>query len=187
VTAPRPPLPRALVAGGGLVLLGLLAWALSGLAGGKENHSFRANGRPPATVHVTEGRTYWLAVPGGVRRLNDAGVVPSALTCTVTGSGQTTGKLAVSPVVGSGSLDTKFVNRIASFVPDSTGRVHIDCAGVGTPYVENADDTAFDWSGLLLVLAAGLLVVGVPLLLSGLRRSAPTPLPVGAGQQDEVE
>jgi hypothetical protein len=191
-SAARPPRPRALAAGTVLVLLGLLAWALSGFAGGRENHSYDANGRPPATVHVTAGHTYWLAVPGGVKRLNSAGVVPSALRCTSTGTGQATVKLAVTAVVSSGSLDTKFVNRIASFVADATGRVHVDCAGVGTPYVENADDSGFDWSGLLLVLTVALLVVGVPLLLSGLRRTPRPALPaarepVGAGEQHEVQ
>ena len=48
-----------------------------------------------------------------------------------------------------------------------TGRAHIACTGVRAVYV---DSVTGDPSGYLLLLATGALVVGVPLLLSGLRR-----------------
>ena len=170
MTAPRPQLPPRLFAGAALVLIGLVSWALYSVAAGSENHSFRPNGAPPASVRLVEGHTYWIAIPGGVARLRASGVDPAHLSCTAAPPGQAPAALKVSPVVSAGSDDTKFINRIGSFVAGRSGSVHVECQGIGVVYIDNAADSGFDWSGLWLVLAALALVVGLPLILSGLRR-----------------
>jgi hypothetical protein len=179
-----------LVMGVAVVLVGLVSWLLYGVQAGRENRSYHPNGTPPKYVRLETGHTYWLAVPGGVSRLREAGVAPTALTCTATAAGQAPGPLTVNGVVGQDTDETKFLNRFGSFVAARSARVEIRCSGLGRVYVENAADTGFDWSGLWLVLASAALVVGFPLTISGWRRrpspaeeeSAPAPR-----EYDEVE
>ena len=173
--ASRPALPKALVAGIAVVLLGVVSWGLYAIAAGRENTPYHPNAAPPSSVRLVGGHTYWLAVPGGVRSVRDIGLVPSKLSCSTSENGENgaaAAPLAVVAVVAAGSDDTKFVDRIGSFAAPGSGRFHVECSGLGTVYVENAADAGFDWSGLWLVLASAALVVGLPLVLSGLRRRA---------------
>jgi hypothetical protein len=169
--------PRALPAGVVLVVLGLAAWALYGFSAGRENTVQHPNGAPPATVRLVAGHQYWLGVPGGVGRLRAAGVDPTRLACFGAAAGRAPAGLADTPVVDANNPDTKFVDRIGSFYAARSGRFHVTCTGVGSLYVLNAADAGFEWSGLWLVLASGAMVVGFPLLLSGLRRARPAARP----------
>ena len=184
VTAPRPPLPKALVAGAVVVVLGLVSWALYGLAAGRENTAYHANAAPPYAVRLSGGHAYWLAVPGGVGRLRQAGVDPSRLACTATQAGHAATTLGLTPVVQKYADDTKFLDRVASFVAARSGRFHVACNGVGGVYVANPAGGAFDWSGLWLVLASVALAVGLPLVLSGLRRLGPRAAAEAAAPED---
>jgi hypothetical protein len=179
-------LPRALVAGGVAVVVGMLSWVLYGVTAGSENTSYHPNAKPPQYVQVTAKHTYWLAVPGGVHELLKAGLRPSAIKCSGAARGEGDADLHVAAVVQQDTDDPKLVNRIASFEAAFTGDLHVTCAGVGAVYVENADDAGFDWSGLFLVLASACLVVGLPLVLSGLRRPAAA-LPAGTGKHHQVK
>jgi len=170
VIAPRAALPQRLWAGLALVLVGLASWALYAVAAGRANTAYHPNGAPPQYVRLVGGHTYWIAVPDGIHRLRAAGLDPSKVICTAGRAGEAPGPLAVAAVVNSSTDDSKFVDRIGSFIVASTGRYHVECTSIGTVYVENAADGGFDWSGLWLVLASGALVVGLPLVLSGLRR-----------------
>lgn len=165
MSAPRPPSPRLLITGAALILLGLAAWALYAVQSGREPHAYTAGGDPPNYVKVAAGHTYRLAIPGGVKREIALGVQPSTLQCTAAAPGQAPGALPVTAA----QTDTKATDEIGSFVSTVTATVHIECDRVGAVYVDNASDSAFDWSGVWLVLAALALVIGIPLTLSALR------------------
>jgi hypothetical protein len=157
-----------------LVILGLGAWALSRLIAGNESHSY-ARGEPPYSVQVTARQHYAIAVRGGVRTELQAGLEPTALTCS-----------ASSPRLGSISLavqaekaDTKAINQIGTFVAPISAALHVDCAGLGTVFVDDAADASTDWAGVAVLLATVLLGLGAPLGLSAVRRS------VGRSRDDE--
>lgn len=171
MTAPRPPLPRALLAGGLLVLVGFASWVLYAVQSRGEAHSYAPGKVPPTYVRLERGHTYWISIPGGVRAVTAAGLDPKHLQCTASGAGEAPGALPVSGEAG----DTKLITRIASFIAGSSGSVHIACRGIGAVYVDNAADASYDWSGLELVLASLALAVGLPLTLSGLRSLPRTP------------
>jgi hypothetical protein len=165
VSAPRAGSVRVLVGGIVLVLAGTACWALYGLQAGREHRAYAHGGPPPAYVQLTEGHTYWLSVPGGVRHLDEVGVQVSSLQCTAAEPGQTPGALSVTPQ----TKGTKATDEIASFFSGVTGNLHIECAGVGTVFVSGGAADGFDWAGLWLILASVLLVIGIPLTLSGRR------------------
>ncbi len=164
--AARPKLSRALIAGTVVVLAALVSWALYVLQSNSEAHSYSHGGQaPPATVQLTAGHTYGIAIDGGVAREVALGLVPGTLQCTTTKAGQ-----AAKPLqVNAEAQDTKATDRIGSFVSGVKGRVKVECAGIGVVFVDNADDAGYDWSGVWLVLASVLLAIGLPLTLSGLR------------------
>jgi hypothetical protein len=164
VSAPRPAAVRSLIAGTVLVLAGLLSWALYAVQSGREAHSYTAGQNPPAYVRLTPGHTYSISIPGGLDRLTQLGVQPTALQCTAAAPGQVGGSLPVTA-----ETNTKATDRIASFQSSLDGNVHIECARVGAVYVDDAADAGFDWSGTWLVLTSIALAIGIPLTLSALR------------------
>ena len=165
MSEPRRTRLGAVVAGTVLVLGGLAAWALYVQSSGDEPHAYARDGKPPAYVQVEAGKTYRISVRGGVATEARAGIAPDALTCTAARPGQAPGALNLTTE----SADTKATNDIASFVSATSGRLHVECARLGTVFVDNAEDSAFDWSSLWLVLASLALVIGTPLVLSMLR------------------
>jgi hypothetical protein len=158
-----------------LVLAGLLCWILYAIAARSENQPYRPHGDPPTTVRLTGGHTYWLAVPGGVETVRDRGADPAGLDCTATsaGPGSSAEALDVAEAVSKDNSDTKFTDRIGSFVAARSGTFRVTCAQIGRVYVDS-DDSPFDWSGLWLVLASAALAAGLPLTFSGLRRPRET-------------
>jgi hypothetical protein len=173
----RPTLPRALVAGTIVVIAGLAVWALYVMQANRESHSYSRGGVAPATVQLKAGTTYGIAIRGGVGREIALGLNPATLQCTATEQGHAPGPLQVNAE----SQDTKATDRIGSFVADFKGRVHVACTGIRAVYIDNAEDAGFDWSGVWLVLASILLAVGLPLVLSGLRRTGRRVDPAAAG------
>jgi hypothetical protein len=164
VSAPRPAAVRSLLAGAVLMLVGLAAWALYAVQSGREAHAYTAGQDPPAYVRLIPGHTYSISIPGGLNRLPELGVQPTALQCTAAAPGQVGGSLAVAA-----EQNTKATDRIASFQSRLDGKVHIECARVGAVFVDDAADAGFDWSGAWIVLTSIALAVGIPLTLSGLR------------------
>ena len=145
-----------------LVLIGGALLVARYLVAHYERHSYTDGQPPPRYVSVRAGATYWISVPGGVETEKQLGQPPSALQCSAQ---QQNGPLYTLDVNREGN-DTKMVNAIGSFRSPVTGRVHVTCVGLNDVYL---DDTSSDPSGVLLVLGTATLVVGVPLLLSGLR------------------
>lgn len=176
MSEPRPPqagasVPRRLAVGVLLVLVGLVFWALYALLSGGERHSYAALANPPKYVRLVAGHQYWISVHGGVRREAELGVSPGALQCTAAGQGQA----AVALSVTAERSDTKAIDQIASFTPEFSGYVQVQCQGIGLVYVDDAADAPRDWAGTWLLFASLSLAVGLPLTLSGIRgvRRAP--------------
>lgn len=174
MSEPRRTRLGASIAGTVLVVGGLAAWALYVQRSGNEPHAFARGGRPPAYVQVHAGKTYRIAVRGGIATETQLGIAPDSLSCTAARPGKAPGALKLTTE----NADTKAIDDIASFVSAVNGRLHVTCAGLGPVFVANADDAAFDWSGVWLVLASLALVAGTPLVLSLLRRA-------GGGSPDE--
>jgi hypothetical protein len=166
VSAPRSSTNQRLLAGTVLVLLGLAAWALFALQNARERHSYAHGLVPPAYVELHAGKTYSLAIPGGVHGEENLGLDPAKLSCTAARPGQEPAGLSVTPE----HSDTKAIQQIGSFTPGFSGSAHVECTGIGVVFVDDADNASFDWSGLWLIVASAALVVGLPLTLSGLRR-----------------
>jgi hypothetical protein len=171
VSAPRPTAPRGLASGALLVLAGLVCWVLYVVQSGHEAKSYAHGGPPPNYVQLKAGHTYGISIPDGVNAEAREGLDPSALHCTASVTGEAPGALAV---VAEHS-DSKAIDQIGSFVAALNASEHIDCTGIGSVYVDGAEDAGTDWSGTWLVLAMLALAIGIPLALSGLRAGPTVP------------
>lgn len=168
MSEPRRARLGVVVAGTVLVLGGLASWALYVQQSGNAAHAYARGGKPPAYVQVHAGGTYRIAVRGGVATEAQAGIAPASLHCTATRPGEAPGALRLTYE----NADTKATDDVASFVAAVTGKLHVECIGLGPVFISNADDAAFDWSGVWLVLASLALAVGGPLVLSLLRSAS---------------
>ena len=146
----------------------LLAAALFGglyrVADGLEKHSYNSGAAPPDTAKLTQGRTYQISVPGGRKALASRGISTSVGRCSVTQQSGVSQNLSVTPL----SNDVRPTNAIATFVSPVSGSLHLDCGPWGAVYVDNADNTGWDYAGLFLVLTAICLTLAVALGLSAL-------------------
>jgi hypothetical protein len=179
VSAPRSGYLRLLAGGALLVLAGVACWAMYAVQSGREHRAYAHGGTPRSYVHLVAGHLYFLAVPGGVKHLDKAGVQVSALQCTAAAPGQAPGALSIT----SQSRDTKAIDQIASFSAVRSGYFHIECDRLGAVFVDGTKD-GFDWSGLWLILASVALVIGIPLTLSG-RRLVPAGPPRRRADDDD--
>jgi hypothetical protein len=146
----------------------LVAAALFGglyrVADGLEKHSYNSGAVPPDTVQLTQGRTYQISVPGGRKALASRGISTSVGQCSVTQQSGVSQNLSVTAL----SNDVRPTNAIATFVSPVSGSVHLDCGPWGAVYVDNADDTGWDYAGLFLLLTGICLTLAVALGLSAL-------------------
>lgn len=156
---------RGLVLPLALVLLGIACWALSRSTASSGGHSYSAGGTPRATVQLTRGHTYDLAIPGGIREIDRRGLDATRLSCTATGSDGVRARL----VLQAEASDTKAVNQFATFSAPDSGSYAVACAGLAAVFVDDADNARTDRSGLLVVVAVFALTIGLALLLSALR------------------
>jgi hypothetical protein len=137
------------------------------MAHGSERLSY-GGGEPPAYVHLTAGRTYQLAVRGGIDAMDDEGIEQASIPCTVTfADGSPGGNLELTAE----GADSRATNVFATFTSRVTGQVRIECADIGAVYVDDADDASRDLSFLYLALCSIALTAGVGLLMSVLRGS----------------
>lgn len=166
---------RRLVVALALTVVGLLLWIGSQLVATGGEHSWDRDATAPSTYEFVAGETYGISIHGGVDALQRRGVVLSTLSCTFTPVGGGARQLALTLE----SDGTRALNQLASFIAPAGGRAAVQCVGAGAVFVDDAADAGFDYPGLMLLLGIGLLVVGVPLLLSAvrLRRLSP-PVPV---------
>ncbi|GAB2474706.1 hypothetical protein [Jatrophihabitans fulvus] len=149
-----------------LTVLGLLLWVGSRLIATGGEHSWDPGASAPSSYEFDAGRTYSIAIPGGVGALRDRGLALTDLACTFTPVGGAPASLALTVE----SDGTRAVNRLARFAAPQGGRAAVQCPGAGAIFVDDAVDSEPDWSGYALLAGAGLLVVGLPLLLSAVRR-----------------
>lgn len=172
-----------------LLVAGLVLAGLYRVLSGTEHTAFASGGVPPAADHVTEGKTYELSVPGGVRTLQRRGADVTSPECqwSAAGSGA-----QVLQAQASGS-DTKAINVVATFVAPVTGDITVSCAGWGAMFIDDADSAPADVAGWLLILGVIALTVGVGLGVSALRSAGESAGRAGgesagtAGEDDEVE
>lgn len=152
------------------VLIAIVASAGAFLGHRTEHHAY-AGGAAPAAVQVTAGHTYRLSVPGGVSKAERTESI-SGVACTFTRSG-VAGAVALTTYPEDDT--TKATNVIATFIAPVGGRIVITCAGLASVYVDDADDSGFDWATLLLVLAslAALVFVGTASSLLWTARARP--------------
>lgn len=180
MSAPARPSRYGLI---GVVLLVLAVACVGGyrVVASDEHHAYAASGVPAASSQVTTGRTYLLAVPGGVHALAKAGVDAGHLQCQWSAPGSGAQLLAVVPLGSS----TKATDAIATFLGPYTGPIAVTCVGWGAVFIDNADDASTDYAGMLLLLATIGFTLGLALALSGLRgRSRSVRAP---SEDDEVE
>jgi hypothetical protein len=153
-----------------LLLLGLASLGGWRLLSGIQSQPYASGATPPTSVHVTEGHSYSLAVPGGVGAMIRAGVPTTptrngaqlGLEC----SWSIHGAAAQALTVSAESVDTKAETTVGGFVAPATGALRITCAHWGAMYVPDSDDRAADVSGWLLVLSTIALTIGGALALS---------------------
>ena len=149
------------------VLLVGAAVLLAGLyrvADGTEHHSYNSGAVPPMTVKLTSGRTYEISVPGGRDALQRRGISTQLTQCSLTQGSSGQRVLKVTPV----SADVRATHAVATFTSSVSGPVHIDCAGWGAVYVDDADDAGWDYAGLFLLLTTVCLTVAVALGVSAM-------------------
>jgi hypothetical protein len=178
------------IAGALLILVGLGCWALYVKTSRSEPHAYAPSGSPPRYVQVEVGETYRIAIPGGVPAVIGAGVDFESLRCTAAAPGQGPGALNLA-LEKTGQDPTRIepsepINDIASFVAAQTERLHVECAGLGPVFVDDAEDSQSDSSGLWLILASLALLIGIPLILSVLRGAGrrPDSVPTDVGRVD---
>ncbi len=186
--SPVSPLARRAIVAVLLLLAGLSFAALYRILSGTEHHSFSASAVAPASARVTAGKTYDLAVAGGIRALKRRGANVASAECEWSSSGSAIQALSVAVEAG----DTKATNQVASFVARVTGDLHVDCAGWGVMFIDDADNAGGDTAGWCLVASAVLLALGAGLGVSALRSAYETAVAVpdsagAAGDDDDVE
>jgi hypothetical protein len=148
------------------LLVGVTCAGLAWVFAATESHAY-AHGPAPQTVHLTSGRQYLLSVPGGYRALVERANLQTP-QCTY--APESTGGGAALPLaVEAFGADTKATNAVAAFVAPTTGKVRVECLGWGAVYVDDADDSGFDVSTLLVAAASVALLAAVGLGLSALR------------------
>lgn len=175
------------IAGAAVVLLfaALIFAGLCRIVGGTQRHSYSPGAAPPAHAQVIENKTYELAVPGGVRSLQDRGMDVAQLQCQWSAPDSGDQLLDVSPV----GADSKATNTIGTFVSPYTGAIAVDCSGWGAVFIDDAEGAAPDVSGLFLVLCVLTLTAGAALALAALRGYAVASRGSGrsAREDEEVE
>jgi hypothetical protein len=177
----RSAVARRGTAGVVLLVLGAGLWVAYRLLAGTEPLSY-AQGAPPETVQLVNGRSYALAIRGGVPAEQQLGIPPKALRCDVSGPRIGVRPLTLTPE----TVGTKAINQIASFVAPVSGQVRVSCAGLTAVFVDDAANAPGDHAGLALLLATIALTIGAPLALSALRGSK-RPRLSRPGDDDEIE
>ena len=156
-----------------LVLVGLAGLGLWRVLSGTGHQPWDKGASAPPSAQVTGGRTYSLAVPGGVAAMIARGV-PVAQN-----GGNPTISLQCwwSPVAGerqsldvsAESSDTKAENTVGHFTAPHTGTVSVDCDGWGAMFIPDADNRPADAAGWALLTSIVALTAGAGLGLSAAR------------------
>jgi hypothetical protein len=188
----RSALPRRGVAtmaalGVGLLLAGIFSLGLWRVLSGSENLPFADGAANPPAAHVTEGDTYSLAVPGGVRALIAHGVYGDPQGALTLECQWSVGHVPPQVLdVNAERTDTKAETTVGRFTAPVTGSIRVTCSNWGAVFVPDADGAASDTAGWLLVASTVLLTAGVACALSA-ARTASLQRSRWPGEDDEVE
>jgi hypothetical protein len=144
----------------------ILAFVLYAITDGSGLHSWNSGAVPGQSFQLTEGKTYQLSTKGGVSALQARGASTTAPTCTWTSGGDAARALTVTLLPD----DSRALNQIGTFVGPASGEIAIDCVGWDGAYVDDADNSTFDVSGLFLLLGIALTLAAVLLGLTSLYR-----------------
>jgi len=147
-----------------LVIATMFFAGLYRVADGAEKHSYNSGAVPPSTVELTQGHSYEISVRGGRKALQQRGITTTAAECTWS-EGNTRDQVLTVSVL---SADVRPTHALATFEAPVGGRVHIECAGWNPVFVDDADNSGWDYAGLFLVLTAVCLTLAVAAGLSGL-------------------
>ncbi len=166
----------------GFIVAALLFGALYRIVSGTEHHAYAPGAVAPSAVHVTLGKNYMLSVAGGVKHLQARGADVGTPQCEWSVGGAGSQALSVTAA----GANTKATDVVGTFVAPYTGNVHVDCLGWGPMFVDDADNSAPDAAGWLLLLATVSLTAGVALVLAVLRGGSAGSTRA-AGEDDEIE
>jgi hypothetical protein len=170
------------------VLLGLVCLGAWRVLSGAESLPYTDGTTPAATVQVTEGKTYSLAVPGGTRTLLARGVPRSSRNAVLPDCVWSIGNSDAQTLTVTGeSADTKAVNTFAHFEAPISGRLHISCARWGTVFVPDSDDRPSDTAFWYLALSVLLLSVGLPLTFALLRSAFAARSATASAEDEELQ
>ena len=159
-----------------LLFAAVLCGGLYRVADGVERHSYNKGATPPDTVRLTAGHRYEISVSGGRKALQKRGVDTATAQCSATPSDAAEVPLTVTVL----SNDVRPTNALGNFLSPISGRVHLDCGQWGAVFVDDADDSNWDFAGLWLVFTAIFLTSGVALGLSALYART-------TGRDEEIE
>ncbi|SDJ29274.1 hypothetical protein SAMN05444157_2677 [Frankineae bacterium MT45] len=129
-----------------LAILGLIGWRILDAI---QTHSFNSSGSAPDSVQLVEGQTYVLSAQGGVGGLAARGITLTS-QCQIVSGGRVQ-PLTVTPY----TADSRTVNAIATFQSPVSGAARLLCTGITPVWVDDSEDAAPDYAGLLLVAAIG--------------------------------
>ncbi|UQX89917.1 hypothetical protein M6D93_07900 [Jatrophihabitans telluris] len=156
---------RRLVAGIVALLVALVLLAGARLMSNAQLHAYDRGATPQGTYRLTAGKTYQLSAAQSVGTLTAEGVLGTGLdlNCVARAASGAQNQLPIE----STKDDARNLHLFATFRAADSGRFHIACNGLDQVFVDDADDAARDYSGLLTVLASVLGAIGVALVFSG--------------------
>ena len=154
-----------LVLGVLLILVAMVLFGASRLIAGSQRHAYDPHASPPPTYHLTAGKQYQLATSGGMAALAGSGALAtgSSPSCAATADTGQNDPLTIDAVTS----DDRDLHVIATFTAQATGVFHVHCDRIAAVFVDDADDSARDWSAVGVLAAALLGLVGAAMAVSG--------------------
>ena len=156
------PAGSRLTAGMALVLFALLVFAGGRVAAPGRDHAYDPGATPPSTYRLTAGRDYQLSTATELTILRRT-VNLAELACV-----SATGSAEPVPVSVVGTADDDRAQHVFATVQVArSGPQHVTCNGVSEVFIDNADDASFDYTGLTVLLATVIGVLGVVVAVGG--------------------
>lgn len=150
------------LAGAVLLILACLLFAASRVVAAGQRHAYDPGAVPEAGYAVTAGRTYQLSASRSVAELKKAGLLGD-LPCFTTSATGEQNPLALTSLAD----DDRNLHQFATFLAPVTGSIRVSCTGIADVFIDDADSAAPDRSALLVLLSAGVGLLGVIAVCSG--------------------
>jgi hypothetical protein len=139
-----------------LLVLAALFAVLYRLGNDREDHSYNPGATPPTNVHVTVGQLYEISTPGGVKAVIGR-IGAGDLNCNYTAvGGSSTNQLDTTRL----DSDSRTTHAVATFIAPVTATVRIECRGLQSTFIDDADNVGADPAGLFLLLCTICLTFG---------------------------